>query len=97
MMLFFPAFDDLQTENSTEKKVTNFCSDYCRTYVQICARESLGRERLKATVKQPPVIDPRTGQEVILEPEGPSQDTTDDSDETSDIEAEYFEAEVGDG
>lgn len=64
------------------------------TFEEICARESLGRERLKATVKQPPVIDPRTGQEVILEPEGPSQDTTDDSDETSDIEAEYFEAEM---
>lgn len=66
--------------------------------MQICAREVLGRQRLKATVKQPPVIDPRTGQEVIIEPEGPSSQDTDDSDDStgdsSDIEAEYFEAEV---
>lgn len=49
-------------------------------------------------MKQPPVIDPRTGQEVILEPEGPTFQDTDDSDDSagdsSDIEAEYFEAEV---
>lgn len=68
--------------------------------MQICAREALGRQRLKATVKQPPIIDPKTGQEVIIEAEGPSpQDTDDasDSDDASDIEAEYFEAEVGIG
>lgn len=62
--------------------------------MQICAREALGRQRLKATVKQPPVIDPRTGQEVVLDAEEPSSQDTDSSDETSDIEAEYFEAEV---
>ncbi|KAG0592999.1 hypothetical protein KC19_1G296900 [Ceratodon purpureus] len=67
------------------------------TFEEIAAREALGRQRLKATVKQPPVIDPRTGQEVIIEPEGPSSQDTDDSDDTSDtsdIEAEYFEAEM---
>jgi hypothetical protein len=73
-------------------------SDQRRTCVQICAREVLGRQRLKATVKQPPVIDPRTGQEVIIEPEGPSSQDSDDSDDStvdsSDIEAEYFEAEM---
>jgi hypothetical protein len=72
--------------------------------MQICARELVGRQKLKATVKQPPIIDPKTGQEIIIEAEGPtSQDTDDasgsddvsDSDDASDIEAEYFEAEVG--
>lgn len=70
-------------------------SDQSWFCVQITALEVLGRQRLKATVKQPPVIDPRTGQEVIIEPEGVSSQDTDDSDDTSDIEAEYFEAEVG--
>jgi len=73
------------------------------TFEEICAREVLGRQKLKATVKQPPVIDPRTGQEVIIEPEGQiSQDTDDSRDnsdddstgDSSDIEAEYFEAEM---
>ena len=75
--------------------------DICIYCMQICARESVGRQRLKATVKQPPIIDPKTGQEMIIEAEGPSpQDTDDitddtsDSDDASDIEAEYFEAEV---
>ena len=72
-------------------------NDQSRFRVQISAREVLARQRLKATVKQPPVIDPRTGQEVIIEPEVPSSQDTDDSDDASDIEAEYFEAEVGVG
>lgn len=67
-------------------------------FTQITARETLGRQRLKAAVKQPPIIDPKTGQEVIIEPEGPSTKDTDGlsdtSDETSDIEVEYFETEV---
>ncbi|KAG0620131.1 hypothetical protein M758_4G191500 [Ceratodon purpureus] len=67
------------------------------SFEEICAREVLGRQRLKATVKQPPIIDPKTGQEVIIEAEGPSSQDTDDasdSDDASDIEAEYFEAEM---
>uniref|UniRef100_A0A7I4ACI1 C2H2-type domain-containing protein n=1 Tax=Physcomitrium patens TaxID=3218 RepID=A0A7I4ACI1_PHYPA len=68
------------------------------TLEEITARETLGRQRLKAAVKQPPIIDPKTGQEVIIEPEGPSTKDTDGlsdtSDETSDIEVEYFETEM---
>jgi len=65
--------------------------------------EQTRRQRLKATVKQLPIIDPATGKELVIEDEENGKRIEDkehtesdysDTSDTSDIEAEYFEAEV---
>jgi hypothetical protein len=48
---------------------------------------------LKAAVKQPPIVNPNTGKELVVENGDLSSRGTDDSD-PSDIEVEFFEAEV---
>ncbi|KAH9532976.1 hypothetical protein CY35_18G027300 [Sphagnum magellanicum] len=63
------------------------------TFDEICARESDGRRKLKAAVKQPPIVDPNTGKELVVENGDLSSRGTDDSD-PSDIEVEFFEAEM---
>jgi hypothetical protein len=70
------------------------------TYEEICDKEQTRRQRLKATVKQLPIIDPATGKELVIEDEEngkrieDKEHTESDYSDTSDIEAEYFEAEV---
>ena len=75
--------------------------------MQIVGWEVAGRQKLKAIIKQPPIIDPKTGKELVVAGagnggvdgdeqslNGNDDRETDSSDETSDFEAEYFEAEV---
>ncbi|CAM6047633.1 unnamed protein product [Sphagnum compactum] len=70
------------------------------TYEEICDMEKTGRQRLKAAVKQLPIIDPATGKELVIEDEEngkrieDKEHTDSDYSDTSDIEAEYFEAEM---
>ncbi len=62
--------------------------------------EQTRRQRLKAAIKQLPIIDPATGKELVIEDEEngkrieDKEHTESDYSDTSDIEAEYFEAEV---
>jgi hypothetical protein len=62
--------------------------------------EQTRRQRLKAAIKQLPIIDPATGKELVIEEEEngkrieDKEHTESDYSDTSDIEAEYFEAEM---
>ncbi|BFI39688.1 hypothetical protein MPTK2_7g02200 [Marchantia polymorpha subsp. ruderalis] len=64
---------------------------YDLTYDEICAREEEGRKRLKEVVKQPPIIDPNTGMEFVIETDDEYVKATDES-ENSDADVEFFEA-----
>ncbi|CAM6107311.1 unnamed protein product [Calypogeia fissa] len=66
---------------------------YDMTLEEIQALEFEGRERLKAVVKQPPIIDPNTGLEFVVDSSGEISkgSETVNSDE-SDADLEFFEA-----
>jgi hypothetical protein len=70
------------------------------TYEEICDMEQTRRQRLKAAVKQLPIIDPATGKELVIEDKEngkrieDKEHTESDYSDTSDIEAEYFETEM---
>ncbi|KAL3683331.1 hypothetical protein R1sor_001353 [Riccia sorocarpa] len=63
---------------------------YDLTYQEICEMEAEGRKKLKEAVKQPPIIDPNTGMELVIETDDDFVRTTDESENESEVE--FFEA-----
>jgi hypothetical protein len=64
--------------------------------MQICATEETERQRLKSLVKQPPIIDPNTGLELVIDKSDkiPKDTESTHSEDGSDLDLEYFEAAV---
>ncbi|KAL2611906.1 hypothetical protein R1flu_023598 [Riccia fluitans] len=63
---------------------------YDLTYEEICKREAEGRRQLKEAVKQPPIIDPNTGMEFVIDTDDDFVKATDESENESEVE--FFEA-----